>query len=71
MTTDQDACLLAVFLIKLIYVDVLTASRENKVIALKPILRKLLEGPDEELRLSNMDTWFEYCRLLEIPPLVL
>lgn len=34
----------AVFVIKLIYVDVLTAIRENKVIALKPVQTKYLMG---------------------------
>lgn len=47
MTTDHNASFLFFLLI---YVDVLTAIRENKVIALKPILRKILEGPNEELR---------------------
>lgn len=67
MITAPHICLLLL----LIYVGGLTADIENQVIVVKPFLTES-SGPHESLEsLSNTKTWFEYCRWLEIPNLVL
>lgn len=57
------------FLIKLIYVDVLTENTENKVIVLKPMLNRYPGNQASEF--EQYEVWFEYCRLPEIPNLAL